>query len=128
MPARIVVVHDHTDLADRIANGLRASGYEASSFADPMAALTALETPEPIAVLVTRVRYPTGKPNGIALALMARRKRPDMRVLFVALPEYELNAAGLGEFISMPVEVSDVVAAVDRMLMSDGSHGPPEAA
>ena len=53
-----------------------------------MAALDALENAQRVEVLITRVRFPPGKPNGIALALMARHKRPGIKVLFTARPEF----------------------------------------
>lgn len=85
-----------------------------------MAALTAPEAAQQVEVLVTRVRYAPGKPNGIALALMARRKRPGIRMLFAVLPEFEVNAAGLGEFLAMPVSVAEVVETVLRLLGPGG--------
>jgi hypothetical protein len=47
---------------------------------------------------------------------MARIKRPGIRVLFTALPEFAEHAAGLGEFMPLPVSVTDVAAAVDGLL------------
>jgi hypothetical protein len=38
-----------------------------------------------------------GQPNGVSLALMARTKKPRVKVLFVALPETQEHTAGVGE-------------------------------
>jgi hypothetical protein len=49
-----------------------------------MAALDAIEVGSRLRVLVTRVDFGPGKPNGIALARMVRVKRPGTKVVFVA--------------------------------------------
>ena len=41
-----------------------------------MSGIDALEHPKRIELLITRVRFPAGTPNGAALARMARLKRP----------------------------------------------------
>ena len=56
MPARIVVVHDEPEFADPLAAMLGAAGQDVAVFADPMAALHALDTVQTIEVLVTRVQ------------------------------------------------------------------------
>ena len=116
MPARIVVVHDEPEFADPLAAMLGAAGQDVAVFADPMAALHALDTAQTIEVLVTRVRFAPGQPNGFALARMARIKRPGIRVLFVARPEFAGDAAGLGMFMAHPVSVADVAEAVGHLL------------
>jgi DNA-binding NtrC family response regulator len=121
MPASIVIVHDDPDFVDQLTVALRLARYDAISFVDPMAALNALDASHWLEVLVTRVHFGLGKMNGVGLARMARSKRPGIRVLFTALPEFEEYAVGLGEFMPMPVSVADVVDAVAGMLESD-SH------
>jgi hypothetical protein len=69
-------------------------------------------------VLITRVRFPLGKPNGIALALMARHK-PGIKVLFTARPEFARHAEGVGEFMPVPIDLTELVAAVGRLLRAD---------
>jgi hypothetical protein len=84
-----------------------------------MVALDALDAAQRIEVLVTRVQFPPGKPNGIALAGMARVKRPGIRVLFTAHPEFAEYAEGLGTFMAQPVPMPDIVNTVERLLTSD---------
>ena len=74
MPARVVVVHDDPTFADPLAALLRA-GQDVALFTDPMAALNALDTARTIEVLVTRVRFAPGQPNGVALARMDQASR-----------------------------------------------------
>jgi hypothetical protein len=71
-----------------------------------------------VEVLITRVRFPPKKPNGIALALMARHKRPGIKVLFTARPEFAQHAEGVGEFMSVPIDLTELVAAVGRLLQA----------
>jgi hypothetical protein len=64
------LVHDTERFADRAAFALCGAGYEVAVFADPIKALNALDTATTVEILITRVNYPPGKPNGVALALM----------------------------------------------------------
>ena len=116
MPARIVVVHDDRDFLGSMITALQIAGYDVVGFADTMSALTALEHASQLELLITRVEYEPGQPHGIALARMARSRRPQVKVLFVALMEHEDRTAGLGEFLEMPSEPQDVVKKVIYML------------
>jgi DNA-binding NtrC family response regulator len=112
---RVVVVHDDPTFADPLAALL--AGQDVALFTDPMAALDALDTVRTIEVLVTRVQFAPGQPNGIALARVARIKRPGIRVLFVAHPKFAGDAADLGTFMAHPVSVADVAQTVGRLLV-----------
>ena len=79
MPARIVVVHDDPEFVDQLQSALRRAGRDVAAFADLMDALAALDAAQRIEVLITRMQFPPGKPNGLALARMARHKRPGIR-------------------------------------------------
>jgi hypothetical protein len=59
-----------------------------------MSAIEALEAAQLIEVLITRVIFPEGQPNGVSLALMARVKKPGVKVLFAALPETQKHTEG----------------------------------
>jgi CheY-like chemotaxis protein len=108
MPARVVVVHDDPTFADPLA-ALLGAGQDVALFTDPMAALDALDTARTIEVLVTRVQFAPGQPNGIALARMARIKRPGT--------EFAGDAADLGTFMAHPISVADVAQTVGRLLV-----------
>ena len=116
MPAQIVLVHDDSDFNIAATLALTVAGYSVASFVDPMSALDALEVARTLEAVITRVRFGPCKPNGIALARMARSKRPDIRVLFVAQPEFAAQAAGLGDFIAAPVTPTEIVESVRRLL------------
>jgi DNA-binding NtrC family response regulator len=116
--ARVVVVHNDPEFAAQVAATLTRAGHDVAVFADPMVALDALDTAQHVEVLVTQIRFAPAKPNGIALARMALIRRPWIKVLFTARPEFAEHAAGLGEFIAMPACVTDVAAAVDGLLLA----------
>jgi DNA-binding NtrC family response regulator len=120
MPARIVVVHDDQEFTDQLAVALRSAGHDVATFPDPLASWGALEAARLIEVLVTGMEYAPGRSNGLALARMARSKRPQIKVLFADLPEYAAHAADLGEFLAMPVSVEDTIEAITRLL--DGQN------
>jgi DNA-binding NtrC family response regulator len=116
----VVLVHDESEFRDAFAAALRLAGYRVEAFFDPMDAWDIWDSTGNIAMLITRVRFPPGKPNGITLARMARFKRPGIRVLFAALPEFAEHANGLGTFMPTPVLIPDIVDIVGRLLKSDG--------
>jgi DNA-binding NtrC family response regulator len=120
MPARVVLVHDEPEFLEPLDAALRQAGHDVATFADPMEALDALDAAQSIEVLVTRVQFPVGKPNGLAVARMARVKRPEIRVIFTAQPEFARYAEGVGVFMPRPVSVADVVATVERLLLKSG--------
>jgi CheY-like chemotaxis protein len=122
MTARIFIVHDDPAFSEEVLSSLEAVGESVAAFDDPMGALDALETAREIELLITRVNFGPGKLNGIALARMLRLKRPDVRVMFTAIPEHEGHAEGLGEFLAAPIRVYDVVEMTERLLQSPSKN------
>ena len=116
MPACIVLVHDDPGFANPALAALRAAGYDAVGFQDLMSAIDALEHPKRIELLITRVRFPPGTPNGVALACMARLKRPGIKVLFTSFPEVRQHTDGIGEFLPRPLSSDELLETVARML------------
>lgn len=115
MPAEIVVVFSDWDFAGEVASRLRDAGHDATSLPGPMQALDALEGAVRIELLITCLDFGPNKPNGIALARMARHKRSGIKVLFVGDESLRHHAEGLGAFLASPVAVDDVVAEVQRL-------------
>ena len=118
MPARIVVVHDDPVFLDCVP-ALQAAGYDVKSFTSSMDALGALEAAQHIELLITRAAFPEGTPHGVAIARMARMKKPGIRVLFVARPENREHTEGVGEFLPLPMPASEIVAAAKRLLAEE---------
>jgi DNA-binding NtrC family response regulator len=121
MTARIFIVHDDSAFSKDVRSALEATGHTVAAFDDPMVALDALEERR-IELLITRVNFGPGKLNGIALARMLRLKRPDVRVIFTAVPEHGHHAWGLGEFLAAPIRVDDVVEMTERLLRSPSEN------
>jgi DNA-binding NtrC family response regulator len=116
MPAHIVIVHNDPAFLDAVCAALSASGNSVLAYSDAMQALDALEDATTIEVLVTRVDFGRGKLNGVALARMAQFRRAEVKVLFVARTENKEYTTGVGDLLTAPAAVPDVVAAVDRLL------------
>ena len=95
---------------------LRSDGHEVRAFTDPMSALGALDEAKRVDVLITRVIFPPGQPNGVAIARTARLKRPGVKILFAALPEMREHTDGLGEFLPAPASPAEIAALVGKML------------
>lgn len=116
MPARVVVVHDDPDFAIAATVALTLAGYSVAAFIDPLAALDVLEATQSVEVLITRVEFPPGKSNGIALARIVRTRRPGVRVLFIASQDLREFGGGLGEFLPMSTDPASVAEVVARLL------------
>jgi DNA-binding NtrC family response regulator len=116
MPARVVVVHDDPDFGMAAAVALKAAGYEVATFPDSIGAIDALYAASRIEVLVAGASFAPGTPNGAALARAAWARRPRIRVLFMARSDLVLFTEGTGELLGAPVEIADIVQAVQRIL------------
>jgi CheY-like chemotaxis protein len=76
-----------------------------------MEALNALDT-APFDILVTQVRFPIARPNGVALARMARMRRPSIKVVLTAAVENVEYPEGLGATLTAPIDIPELVATV----------------
>src|SRR5262249_23074597 len=88
---------------------------EVAPFSDPMRALDALDGAQTVELLITRVQYPAGKPTGIVLARMARWRRPQIRILMMAVPEAEpYLGEDWGEHLPLPATTDRLVEAARK--------------
>lgn len=122
MPARIVLVHDEPEFVCATLTVIRRAGYDIIAFMDSMSGINALEHPKHIELLITRVRFPAGTPNGAALARMARLKRPGIKVLFASFAEVRQHVDGLGQLLPRPFSTDELLETIGRML--DGHNSP----
>jgi DNA-binding response OmpR family regulator len=116
MPATVVVVLNELEIAKRVARSLGAAGRDAIAVDDPHVALEVLENASQIELLVTNVDHGDGKPNGVSLALMARRKRPKIKAIFVGSAHDAHWVGGIGALMAPPVNVEEMVATITAML------------
>ncbi len=65
-----------------------------------------------IQLLITQIEFPYPQPDGVDLALKARRIEGDLRVVFIAPANFRSHARGLGAFLTCPITVAEVVDAV----------------
>jgi DNA-binding NtrC family response regulator len=125
MPARIMIVHDEPDFADEVASILRPGEDNVARFADPAAALDALESAERIELLVSCVDFGPGKLNGEALVRMARARRPEINVLLIGPLELAEYAGALGHFLREPVSPWELMTTIERLLLESRPVVPP---
>jgi DNA-binding NtrC family response regulator len=116
MPVQIVLVHDDAAFRTTAAQALGAEGYSVTSFADALAATAALAMANRIELLITRLQFAEGRSNGVALALMTKRRKPGVKVIFTGLPELKGHSADVGLFLEMPVALDDLVNTVRQEL------------
>ena len=74
MPAPVVLVHNDPEFLETAKASLEAAGFVVASFSSPMLALTALETPHTVNLLITGNFFGPGQPN--AVSLNSRRAEP----------------------------------------------------
>jgi hypothetical protein len=115
-PAQVVVVLDDLDFADQTVKKLAARKYKAIALPSPLAALDALEGAVGVEVLITCTVHVEGQPNGVSLALMARSKHRNVKVVFVGTPEQARHTERLGTFLTSPITVEEVVETAVRVL------------
>lgn len=116
MPAPVVVVLLDEEFSHVAAEGLRKMGYETICLFDLMVALDALEKASRIELLVTGLDFGPRRPNGIALARMARLKRPGIKVLFIGPGNLAHHANELGEFLALPVTAEEIIEQATLLL------------
>lgn len=129
MPAQIVLVHDDKNFLQEVAAAFAAIGYDIAAYERSMTALSALENAERADVLVTRLTFPPGNPNGVSLARIVRTRRPGIKVLFAGREQMREYTEGVGEFLPHPVNVAELVETVKRLLAErdqSSSDGKPD--
>lgn len=115
MPAHIILVHDDPEFIEEATAALKSAGHDVLTLRDPIEALSALEGTQHFDILITRVRFPPGRPNGVSLARMALVKWPWVKVLFTAAPENIEYTEGLGEFVVAPIDIRECVRTVTKL-------------
>jgi PleD family two-component response regulator len=118
MPAQVVVVLDDLDFANQTVEELAARKYEAIALPNPLTALEALGRAARVELLITSAAHAEGQPHGVSLALMARSKRQNVKVVFIGAPEQARRTVGIGAFLMTPITVGTVVETAVRLLTS----------
>ena len=116
---QVLVVDDEWWVRAFIRVGLEEAGFAVTEAQDAETALAAMDA-TPVRVLVTDLNLGAG-PDGLALAAAARRRRPDLRVVYVSGdPDrfHQQALAGWERFVPKPFPVGTVVRAVSEMAAS----------
>ena len=116
MPAQVVVVHQDASVAASLAKAIEANGRTVQAFSDPLLALTALERPGQVELLITCVAFAPGRPHGLSVALMARMKRHEIKLVFLTRPGEEEHVRELGECMLLPVNAQRLAELAERLL------------
>ncbi len=113
-PACILLVEDDQGFREAAVGTLSGAGFKIIVAADYLAALTALESGEPIHLLLTDIVMENGV-NGFALARMARMRRKEIKLLYMTsydIPTYE----ALGRVLRKPLRDGELVSAVASVI------------
>jgi DNA-binding NtrC family response regulator len=113
--ATILSVEDDPDVRELVDTVLAKAGFRVMSAATAEAALRFLEGDEPIDLLLTDVVMPGM--NGMGLARVARRLRPQLRVLYTSgYWPHIVNEPADSELVRKPYVLTQLIAQVRRSL------------
>jgi CheY-like chemotaxis protein len=116
MRGNVLLVEDDAFFRESSAKGLRQAGYVVHIAADHRGALDILDDERPIDVMCTDVVMPDGL-GGVALARLARLRRPNLKVIYVTGYEIPgLTDHAKGPVLQKPIMTSQLVAEIGRLL------------
>jgi CheY-like chemotaxis protein len=120
--ARILVVEDDHDVRELAVSVLRDNGYDVTQAASGGIALAILDQDLPFDLLFTDIVMP-GEPNGIKLAELARRLRPDIKILYTTGfgAALRFDNRPLGEVLAKPYCSKQLANAVQQLLSTDAA-------
>ncbi|MFV3381209.1 MULTISPECIES: ATP-binding protein [Pseudomonas] len=115
----VLIVEDDPHVRNLVSQALREVGFPCQAVCNADEALQWLNSPRPFALLVSDVGLPGM--NGRQLAQIARKRRPDLQVLFItgyaetAMARDDFLDPGM-QLICKPFELSQLQARVAQML------------
>lgn len=115
---RILLVDDDEGFREATAGVLRSAGYEVCTAPDFRLALDILEGDEAIDLFLVDIVMPD-RVNGLALARMARMRRPTIKVMYISgydIPGIEAEA--LGPIVRKQLSADAFLAQVTELLAS----------
>jgi hypothetical protein len=114
VPARVVAVLREHALANKTAEALINTAYDAVALRNSMTALQVLETARSIELLITSADFPGHQPNGLALARMT--SRPELKVIFANGLDTKPYVVKDGIFIPTPTDPLALAGAAEMLL------------
>jgi CheY-like chemotaxis protein/two-component sensor histidine kinase len=127
----VVVVDDNVDALETIAQALRIAGHEVHAFSSPYDALARIPVIRPDVAILD-----LGMPgmDGLELAAALRQTAPDWTGRLVALTGYgqdadklRSRAAGFALHLTKPVDMAEVLAAIESLVRAPAAAGPARA-
>jgi CheY-like chemotaxis protein len=112
LSGNILLVDDDEAFRYATTKILESAGFTVSAAPDHREALEVLEGRSPVDLLVTDVIFP-GQVHGLALARMARMRRPGIKTLYLTgfdVPETEAEA--LGKVLRKPISNEQLISEV----------------
>ena len=124
MPARIVIVHDDASVLHPLAQALEGAGLGVAAFDNSSAAWHALGRAATVEMLITGTRFHRSSPQGLALMVRTRKRRPGVKAIFIGAPRSRTAFSRIGEFVpyqsghpgDAPIDIPAAVAAVARLV------------
>src|SRR3954468_14375722 len=116
----VLLVEDDAFFRESSAKGLRQAGFTVHIAADHRGALDILDDERPIDVMCTDVVMPDGL-GGVALARLARMRRPGLKIIYVT--GYEIPGLAnhaKGPVLQKPIMTSQLVAEIGRLIGHPG--------
>jgi CheY-like chemotaxis protein len=116
--SRLLVVDDDPVTLALLVAMLAHGGHEVTTAPDGKTALGILERRGTVELLITDVVMP--EMNGFNLAREARRRQPDLRVIYLTgywgAPEMASDTMRFGNLLKKPILPSDLLREVERAL------------
>lgn len=118
--SRILIFEDDPGYAEALGALLREAGYEPVVATHFTTALQALASARPPDLLITDIVMPPGQVNGLALARMARMKRPGIQVMYVTAYDIpQANQEAFGPVLRKPVPDEIILSQVQGSLQRE---------
>jgi DNA-binding response OmpR family regulator len=124
---RILLVEDHTELANRVARHIRRAGFAVDSAPTIQSAEAALEVNAYAVTLLDR-RLPDG--DGLSLVKRIRDKQPGSRILMLTAVDaiddrIEGLNAGADDYLTKPFNLHEMMARIRASLRRGGGERTP---
>jgi CheY-like chemotaxis protein len=123
--ARILLIEDDDALRRMAAQMLEQAGFAVMPAHDYSAAIKFIDGDAPIDLLLTDIGMPAGTPHGVSIALMARSKRPRLKIVYMSGTHSaaQIDAvADAAAFLAKPFRRDDLIRAVSDALAVPGAH------
>jgi CheY-like chemotaxis protein len=118
MATHVLVVEDDPAFSRMLRRMLEAAEFSVATAPDFKAAIAVIESDAPLDVLLTDLNLPTGTPQGLSIGLMAKRKRPDLKIVYMTgydakdLARFAENAP----ILHKPFTKSELTETIKRVL------------